>query len=798
MSSASRASLVGLTVTAGDEGTELFVVDGDMRLRGRGRAVLDVTLPPGVYSVRAAAGGETAEQMVVLRPGGPQQLSFPQLRFASPAPLEETATCHEYHAEFAEQESRTICAKPGAGSWVFLMARMWRPSDRPVADRSNPAAGVILRTLDGQEVFDFSRARFEDYANFPDKDPCAGGTVAVNPGLYLLERPSAGGQRLTQTISAVPAWQTQVFLLHPAPDVKGSPALDRTTVFLSDRRDWQAPCPSFHRTSLDRRLSELARLGLVGERQVLSDRVVQEVVKGKFRDPFLGLFGAHLLLLKATTPPERMALARQLEVILTTLRNLFGPGQPDVEALALALGGAQASGVFPFPPVLRRSWALIVDATVTRPDLVPRGSLASAVADRLLADEPWLVWMEPSFVTKGPVATEAVPVVPRQQNPFDDPLGRQLLAAPRATPLPKGGSPGVASGRELHRLVRTLGLPRARVEEEVKAHVESLLDWVAKQARLMELGDHFHGLNQLVKVVGLNLQSPQANHLTEPDSVEEHLFDEVTHELIQELDRLLHDAEKGRLPEAIFRTLNPLRPIRDDLNAGLQKKDYTRLRSVLEDLKVVVGDSASQVNQEMVERTHSLSLDGLVRSLEWARDNLMTASPSTEDAVQKLQTFSEGLASLRRLDQSAVEMRQNIAELLKLEERLRLFDGDGHGNLRNLEAVWGDIQVSVARMALSTRPNWMSTLREGAERVSRELAAGLAGSQELPKNWSSLRRFRSEVFIALRRIHGDLLEWYNQVAQLIESFGKVIEFLLPPAGQGSSVYETARPVATRN
>jgi hypothetical protein len=33
---------------------------------------------------------------------------------------------------------------------------------------------------------------------------------------------------------------------------------------------------------------------------------------------------------------------------------------------------------------------------------------------------------------------------------------------------------------------------------------------------------------------------------------------------------------------------------------------------------------------------------------------------------------------------------------------------------------------------------------------------------------------------------------------LIESFGKVIEFLLPPAGQGSSVYETARPVATRN
>jgi hypothetical protein len=136
---------------------------------------------------------------------------FPPLSFASPAPLEGTATSHEYHAEFAEKESQTVRppaagVKAGVGSWVFVMARAWRPAGRPAGDRSNPADGVVLRGLDGREVFDFSRARFETYPDSPENDRGGGGTIEVTPGLYLLERPGAGGVRLTQTITAVVAW----------------------------------------------------------------------------------------------------------------------------------------------------------------------------------------------------------------------------------------------------------------------------------------------------------------------------------------------------------------------------------------------------------------------------------------------------------------------------------------------------------------------------------------------------------------------------------------------------------------
>src|SRR5262249_12515676 len=158
-----------------------------------------------------------------------------------------TAISHEYHAKFAEEESRAVRRKVGSGSWVFVMARAWRPGDRPAGDRSNPAIGGTLRTPGGREVFDFSGARFEAYAGHLERDPCGGGTVEVDPGLYLLERPGAGGERLAQVVTAVGGWQTQVFLLRRPPDGEGGGTFAGTTVFLSEWRGPGGGLPPFPR-----------------------------------------------------------------------------------------------------------------------------------------------------------------------------------------------------------------------------------------------------------------------------------------------------------------------------------------------------------------------------------------------------------------------------------------------------------------------------------------------------------------------------------------------------------------------
>jgi hypothetical protein len=42
--------------------------------------------------------------------------------------------------------------------------------------------------------------------------------------------------------------------------------------------------------------------------------------------------------------------------------------------------------------MLRRSWGIVLEMTVSHPELVPTDSLASSVATKLWSDEPWLIW----------------------------------------------------------------------------------------------------------------------------------------------------------------------------------------------------------------------------------------------------------------------------------------------------------------------------------------------------------------------------------------------------------------------
>jgi hypothetical protein len=214
------------------------------------------------------------------------------------------------------------------------------------------------------------------------------------------------------------------------------------------------------------RLAELARLGLANRRQVVSDEL-RELVGQPEVDPMLGIVTAHLLLLE---PEPNLAL---VETIVANLRQRLGSTpHPDVEALAVRLGQGAEQYLFWLPPMLRRSWELVVQATVDRPELAPVDSPAAAMADRIWGNGPWLAWLADD--TGGDVAfgLPATGRVSATSEEFEAALRRQLGTDART------GSPDVdfsigAESRErvqpdeatLRRLVTTLGLPRARVEE---------------------------------------------------------------------------------------------------------------------------------------------------------------------------------------------------------------------------------------------------------------------------------------------------------------------------------------------
>lgn len=422
-------SEVMLTVTLADEGTEVFVIDTKQRQQVHRRGGFSVKLPPGLYAVRAVAGYEQQEKIAVLLPGMPATIEFGKLRFATAIPLEDTGTSHEYHQSFTQQLLATKPEELGDGATLMVMARTFTRGNQQPKSVENPAKRLTLCDAAGRIVRDFEK--IIEWSE-PGQDPCGGVHLRLDPGLYRLKHRLDSKLTVEQTIPVVRNWRTEVFLLH---GVSG----DECSIDLTTSADFNGADPS-------RRLNELATAGLKNRRQVLGDQQVSDILHGKFTDPMLGLLGVHLML--ETTPSDEAV--RDLQFIVNNLRNLLGSANPDVEALAL-LTPKGTSHVFATPPSLRRSWKLLLDGSITRPNLIPEGSLAAKAATKVLAEEPWLLW------TAAPPEPETD--VPRMESLQLDEVDQQEPWELEAlTHLTKKGPWTVDN------LVRSMGLPRNRVE----------------------------------------------------------------------------------------------------------------------------------------------------------------------------------------------------------------------------------------------------------------------------------------------------------------------------------------------
>jgi hypothetical protein len=158
----------------------------------------------------------------------------------------------------------------------------------------------------------------------------------------------------------------------------------------------------------DLRETELARIALADERPILGAQL-RDLLLQKFTNPIQGIFGAHLMLLsreRASVPrrepqttrqmiaaPEQPFDAQLFDLVVTNLRNLVGTGHPDIEALSLecANPSLRTTAVFKVPPMLRRSWSLIVAASNEDPHILDELLWNRVMARTMTA--PFLSWL---------------------------------------------------------------------------------------------------------------------------------------------------------------------------------------------------------------------------------------------------------------------------------------------------------------------------------------------------------------------------------------------------------------------
>lgn len=380
---------LSLTVHTSDSQSEIIVLDSRGRLLQRSFGPQQTfTLDRGIYRVRVLTGSEFQEKSIALS-GAPGDLQFPELAFASPVPLAGTTTSHEYHMDAANRESRAIHVADGAGSSLFFFVRDWTPPSETARHRitGNPAEGLSLYAVSAngeRRICDLAKSGTTNAAG----DPWAACSIEVNPGVYELRLELPGRAAFRQSFVASPGWQTQAFVFMRAYSTDDGPQwradLSRTSVLLSQAKGF-SPSESMLR------VTELARMALATKRPVtaaepgrsLMPSEMRTLLREKFVNPILGIYGAHLLLMEASID---FAL---LGEVVRNLRMLVSV-HPDVEALALRVPGEPPPLPFEHPPMLRRSWSLIVDASVTRP-LILADSLAARDMQES-SEGPWHIW----------------------------------------------------------------------------------------------------------------------------------------------------------------------------------------------------------------------------------------------------------------------------------------------------------------------------------------------------------------------------------------------------------------------
>jgi hypothetical protein len=379
-----------LTIHTGDPQSEIILLDSRGRLLERALGPSRMfPVEPGIYRVKVLTGPEYQEKSIVAA-GAPLDLNFAQVAFASPVPLAGTTTSHEYHQAAADTQSRIVHVADGNGSSLFFLVRDWTPGPVTPTPRvtGNPAEGLSLH-----EVFAVGERKICDLAaagvHNAMGDPWAACTVAVEPGTYELRLALPGGEVLSQSVVASPGRQTQSFVFMRRYTSDGDPLwradLSRTSMLLGQEMGGFSPSESTLRAA------ELALMALATRRPLgpgeaarpLMPAEMRTLLREKFVDPILGIYGAHLLLMES---PVDIDLFSE---VVRNLRLLLGR-HPDVEALSLRAVGVPPPAPFEHPPMLRPSWSLVVDASVESPGLMTDAMAARNTQE--FSDGPWYIW----------------------------------------------------------------------------------------------------------------------------------------------------------------------------------------------------------------------------------------------------------------------------------------------------------------------------------------------------------------------------------------------------------------------
>lgn len=438
-----------LTLATGDPGAFIRVIDANFHVVESGQGRLSASLPFGVYLAAIQIDHKFVDQFIILDQPWPATASLesrspglpPMPQFNSAAPLPGTVATHEYH-ESAVANAKQPDVAPGAGAELLVMARSFTPNYGRSPVRK-PWEGVQVLDGKGEVIVDLSTQGFRVDG---ENDPFAICLAAVSPGAYTLRyRLPRTGAMFERSLFVPPAadggapWRLEAYMLLRTEDGSAAADADQAVSLLMHRDGSRDPAGDL--------ALEKARVALADERPIMTEEVSRLLLETQLT-VISGIVGAHLILLGMDKGKPAVV---QLDPLVQKLRSIAGTEHPDIEALSLRCTDPALRRIAPIttPPLLERSWRLMVAAGQSAPDLVSLELWQQVHA--AASAPPYLVWSPDATV----------------KSAYTDELREALTRPPRPDPTPpsqavqwfkQGGSGSIAAG---FKDLKGLGVPDA-------------------------------------------------------------------------------------------------------------------------------------------------------------------------------------------------------------------------------------------------------------------------------------------------------------------------------------------------
>ena len=393
-----------LTVSAADESSEVLVIDDHFHVLGRGIHSIDLYVPPGIYRAKARVGNKQMEKLFSVESSEPGNHKFVQLDgidFPTPIPLDRTTTTHEYHQQalYEMTGGQFPAANLGAGAALVIFLRdtsnvCFNLDAASLESYAQNFRGFVLSDWDG-----LNGHALEDLGRFDAGRGYFILNASVNPGAYALSRPSDDTERIYLPLIVPAGWALQVFV---AMEQTGDNTLLRRANFDNAAMALDRPNTVFSPLRPDLRVLEVARHALARGHNFIGERAMEELLAGKFENPMMGIFSAHLLLL------DKKPNLSFVETVIANTAMLIGAEYPDLLALSWKLNylkygrtkedraAFDASSLLErlkHPPLLQLSWHYLMEAYRSAPGEATFDAELRKLSNRLISSSVWLCWI---------------------------------------------------------------------------------------------------------------------------------------------------------------------------------------------------------------------------------------------------------------------------------------------------------------------------------------------------------------------------------------------------------------------